>query len=97
MGISVTSYRTPKLIVSLLVTLHESEKYAPSTHPPCSVSLTFLRLNLLGTPRRNDANELPAVPVAATLSVFAEENTSEAFRYKALALLLAKSAPILKV
>src|SRR3984893_1424246 len=97
MGISVRSYRTPRLTVNLLVTLQESAKYAPSTQPPCSVSFTFRRLKLFGTPRRKDANELPAVPVAATLSVFAEENTSEAFRYRALALLLAKSAPILKV
>jgi hypothetical protein len=51
----------------------------------------------LGTPRRKEAKELPAVPVAAALSVFAEENMTEAFKYRALELLLAKSAPILKV
>src|SRR5258708_4295431 len=84
-------------MVNLFVTLQESAKYAPSTQPPCSVSFTFRRLKLFGTPRRKDARELPAVPVRAALSVFDEENTSEAFKYSALALLVAKSAPILKV
>src|SRR5258708_36777229 len=84
-------------MVSLFVTFQESAKYAPSTQPPCSVSFTFRLLKLFAAPKRKDASELPAVPGLAALSVFDAENTSDAFRYSPLALLVAKSIPILNV